>query len=72
MSPKIIQEVKNYLLSMYKVKKSQNFSAVTTRNPDNFLVRISSPEQIATYKDIPENCQHIRICYFIWEHKGNF
>lgn len=26
---------------------------------------------MASYKEIPENCQHVKICYFIWELEGN-
>ena len=43
---------------------------INTRIPENFITYLKEKNKKG-YEDIPPNCQHVKICYFIWRFKGN-
>jgi hypothetical protein len=68
-----ISDIKNFpqhIKTLINLKKKENISNINTRNSESFLTYLKENGKRG-YSDIPVNCTHIKICYFIWKCQGN-
>ena len=62
-------EYKSLVQLMVRRKKNENVNYINTSNPENFLTFIQE-QGASSFADMPSNCDHIKISYFIWKSQG--
>ena len=65
-----IQRFPQHLKTLINLKKKENINHINTRKSESFLTYLKEKGKRG-YNDIPSNCTHVKICYFIWKCQGN-
>ena len=68
----LLKKFPKLLQTLLNLKKKENINNINTRNSENFLTYLTEQNKgNGNYKGVPSNCNHVKICYFIWKCQGN-
>lgn len=65
-----LQRFPQHLKTLINLKKKENINHINTRKSESFLTYLKEKGKRG-YNDIPSNCTHVKVCYFIWKCQGN-
>ncbi len=66
----LLKKFPKLLQTLINMKKKENINYIETRNSDNFLTYLNEVYK-GEYYTVPSNCNHVKICYYIWNKQGN-
>ena len=69
--PNFREKCNQLIAAIMNFRKNENIAYLNTRSPENFLTYFDAPGRKAVYTDLPENCAHIKIGYYIYTAQGN-
>ena len=69
--PNFREKCNQLIAAIMNFRKNENIQYLNTRSPENFLKYFDTPGRKAVYQDLPENCAHIRMSYYVYTSQGN-
>ena len=70
LDPKYKDKCRMILSTFENLNKNKNVEYINTRKAENLLTFFGQEKQRDGFKELPENCCHVRISYFIWSDQG--
>lgn len=66
----LLKKFPKLLQTLLNLKKKENINNINTRKSENFLTYLTEQNK-GGYNGVPSNCNHVKICYYIWKCQGN-
>lgn len=70
LDPDYKEKCRQLISTFHKARKNENVKFINTRSADNLLTFCEKNRDEKSFRNLPENCQHVKIGYFIWECQG--